>query len=45
MKGFWEDIKLDGILKQPQVIMGEDLKFTFSSKEIRGHRDRLDLLS
>jgi hypothetical protein len=41
---FWEAIKRDGILKEQNVILGGDLKFTTCSREMWGAHSRDDPL-
>jgi endonuclease/exonuclease/phosphatase family metal-dependent hydrolase len=41
---FWEAIKRDGLLKEQNVIMGGDLNFTTSSREMWGAHIRVDPL-
>lgn len=40
----WDSIKYDVFLQQSQVILGRDLKFTISPREVWGHQARLDPL-
>jgi hypothetical protein len=37
---FWDNLKLDGILKEPDLILGGDLNFIVSAREVWGHSSR-----
>jgi hypothetical protein len=41
---FWEDIKRDGVLKEHNLILGGDLNFTTSNREVWGLHARVDPL-
>lgn len=43
-KDFWEDLKGSGLLYQSDIIIGEDLNFTISQREIWGGSSRQDPL-
>jgi len=44
-KGFWEEVLEDGILRESNLILGGDLNFTRSTREVWGQSIRLDPLA
>jgi hypothetical protein len=42
---FWDNLKVDGILKESDLILGGDLNFTVSAREVWGCSARNDLLA
>jgi hypothetical protein len=42
---FWDNVKLDGLLKEPGLILGGDLNFTIFAREVWGSYSRSDPLA